>query len=51
MGTIIVGAVLAVIVGLVIRGMVLDKKNGRSCGGSCGSCKGCCHNGSDSCNH
>lgn len=45
MGTIIVLAVLAGIVALVIRGMVRDKKNGKSihCGGDCGHCGGQCH--------
>ncbi len=45
MGTFIVLAVLAVIVALVIRGMVRDKKNGKSiqCGGDCRHCGGHCH--------
>ncbi len=43
-GDIIVLAALAVIVALVIRGMVLDKKKGKCCGG-CSSCKGCAHAG------
>ena len=37
---------LVVIVGLILRSMVRDKKNGKSsCGGNCGSCGGCsaCH--------
>ncbi len=42
MGTIVVLAGLAVVVGLVIRGMVRDKKQGRSgCGGDCSHCRGC----------
>ena len=35
-----------VIMGLIIRSMVRDKKNGKSsCGGNCGGCSGCsaCH--------
>ncbi len=46
LSTIIITLVLIVIVGLVIRGMYRDKKNGKSsCGGNCGSCGGCsaCH--------
>lgn len=45
MGTIVVLAVLAGIVALVIRGMVRDKKNGKSiqCSGDCGHCGGHCH--------
>ncbi len=42
MGTIITGAVLLVIVGLIVRSMVRDKKSGKSsCGGDCGHCNGC----------
>ena len=46
MGTIIVGAVLLAIVGLIVRKMVRDKKHGKSviCGGDCAHCKnGGCH--------
>ncbi|MDE7223679.1 MAG: FeoB-associated Cys-rich membrane protein [Acetatifactor sp.] len=45
MGTFIILAVLAGIVALVIRGMVRDKKNGKSlqCGGDCRHCGGHCH--------
>ena len=32
MGTVIVGAVLVVIVGLIVRSMIKDKKNGKSTG-------------------
>ncbi len=44
-GTVAVGAVLLVIVGLIIRKMVLDKKKGKSvqCGGDCSNCGGHCH--------
>ena len=44
MGDIIVIAVLALVVGLVIRGMIRDKKKGKCCG--CSSCKGCSMAGS-----
>ena len=45
MGTIIVGAVLFLIVGLAVRSMVRDKKSGKSlqCGGDCKNCGGHCH--------
>ena len=38
-GDILVLAALALIVGLVIRNMLRDKKKGNCCG--CSSCKGC----------
>ncbi|URW85352.1 FeoB-associated Cys-rich membrane protein [Blautia wexlerae] len=42
MGTLIVGAILILIVGLIIKGIVRDKKSGKSsCGGDCDHCKGC----------
>ena len=42
MGTIIVGYVLAVIVGAIIVKMVRDKKSGKSaCGCGCGGCTAC----------
>ena len=42
MGTVVTGAVVVVIVGLIIRSMVRDKKNGKSlqCGGDCSQCGG-----------
>jgi len=43
-GDIIVLAVLGLIIGSIIRKMVKDKKNGKSCG--CGSCQGCSMSGS-----
>lgn len=45
MGTIIVGAILLLVVALVIRSMVRDKKNGKTlqCGGDCSHCGGRCH--------
>ena len=42
MGTVIVGGVLAIIVGLLVWKMIKDKKAGKSsCGGNCAHCKGC----------
>ncbi|MCI8613906.1 MAG: FeoB-associated Cys-rich membrane protein [Lachnospiraceae bacterium] len=43
MGTIVTAAVLACIVGLIIRKMVRDKKSGKSlqCGCDCEHCGGC----------
>ncbi|MDD7411713.1 MAG: FeoB-associated Cys-rich membrane protein [bacterium] len=42
MGTVIVGGVLAIIVGLLIWKMIKDKKAGKSsCGGDCAHCRGC----------
>lgn len=46
LGTLIVLAVLLIVVGLIVRKMIVDKRSGRStcsCGGSCGSCGGNCH--------
>ena len=42
MGTVIVGGVLLVIVGLIIKSMIHDKKSGKSiqCGGDCKHCGG-----------
>jgi hypothetical protein len=44
MGTIVVAVVLLLIVGLAVRSMVRDKKNGISlqCGGNCKNCEGHC---------
>lgn len=44
MGTLIVGLILCVIVALVIRVMIRDKKAGKSlhCGGDCANCKAHC---------
>lgn len=44
MGTVIVGLVLAAVVGMVIRSMVQDKKAGKSlqCGCDCKHCGGHC---------
>ena len=51
-GDIIVIAVLALIIGLIVRGMIRDRKQGKCCGSSgcsncascasCGSCSGNC---------
>ena len=42
MGTVIISIILIVIVALIIRIMIRDKKMGKStCGGSCASCKMC----------
>ena len=43
-GDILVLAALALIIGLIIRGMLRDKKEGKACG--CGSCTGCSMAGS-----
>lgn len=45
MGTIVVGIIVLCIVGVSVRSMVKDKKNGKSiqCGGSCQHCGGQCH--------
>ena len=45
MGTVIVGVVVAGVVGLIVRSMVKDKKAGKSlqCGGDCKHCGGYCH--------
>lgn len=45
MGTIIVGIILILIVGVIVRSMIFDKKKGKSihCGGDCKHCGGHCH--------
>ena len=45
MGDILVLAVIGLAVGLIIAGMVRDKKRGKTCGG-CSGCSGCAHSGS-----
>lgn len=42
-GTFIVLAVLVVIVCLIVRSMIKDKRSGKSlqCGGDCSKCRGC----------
>ena len=44
-GTLVTLAIVAAAVGLAIRSMVRDKKNGKSlqCGGDCSHCGGHCH--------
>jgi len=46
MGTLVVGLILAGIVGGIIMKMVRDKKSGKNCSGcsSCSMCGGSCHN-------
>lgn len=45
MGTWIVGFILTAAVVFIVRGMVRDKKQGKSiqCGGDCKHCGGHCH--------
>lgn len=45
MGDLLVLAILILIVALIIRSMIRDKKAGRSplCGGDCKECGGFCH--------
>ena len=45
MGTVIVGIALLVIVSLIVRKMINDKKQGKSiqCGCDCKHCGGHCH--------
>ena len=44
MGTFVVGAILVIVVCLIVRSMIHDKKNGKSlqCGGDCKNCGGQC---------
>jgi predicted nucleic acid binding AN1-type Zn finger protein len=44
MGTVVVGVIVIGIVGLVVKSMVRDKKNGKSlqCGNDCKHCGGHC---------
>lgn len=44
MSTFLVSAALVLLVGLVIRSMIKDKRNGKSlqCGGDCSKCGGHC---------
>lgn len=49
LGDIIVIAVLVLIIGLIVQGMIRDRKKGKCCGcsgcscmeGCCGNCSGC----------
>ena len=44
MGTLIVSIILLLIVALVVRSLIKEKRSGRhpSCGGNCGSCSQIC---------
>ena len=43
LASVIVSLVLLMVVGLIVRRLVLDRKAGKHiCGGSCGSCGGSC---------
>ncbi len=43
LANIVIIAVLVLVVGLVIRGMIRDRRAGKSsCGGNCSSCGACC---------
>ena len=44
MGTFVVGAILVIVVCLIVRSMIHDKKNGKSlqCDGDCKNCGGHC---------
>ena len=37
MGTVVVGTILVIIVALIIRKLIKDKRNGGVCDGNCGS--------------
>ncbi|MGM9942047.1 MAG: FeoB-associated Cys-rich membrane protein [Bulleidia sp.] len=41
MGTVIVLVVLGILIGLSVRTMVKDHRNGRSCSCGCDGCTGC----------
>ena len=41
LGNLIVIAVLVIVVGLAVRSLWRDDKNGSGCGGICAICKGC----------
>lgn len=45
MATLFVGIALVAVVALIIKGMIQDKKNGKSiqCGCDCKNCGGHCH--------
>lgn len=45
MGTIVTGTILLCIIGLILKSMIKDKKQGKSiqCGGNCKHCGGGCH--------
>lgn len=43
MGTAIVAIGLTAVVALIIKTMLSDKRQGKSCGGDCSRCRGRCH--------
>ncbi|PHV70979.1 FeoB-associated Cys-rich membrane protein [Sporanaerobium hydrogeniformans] len=45
MGTFIVGSILLILVGSIIKSLIKDKKQGKSiqCGDACKNCSGHCH--------
>lgn len=45
MGTVVVGVIVLALVAFIIRGMIKDKKAGKSvhCGNDCKHCGGHCH--------
>ncbi|MGJ4848857.1 FeoB-associated Cys-rich membrane protein [Bacillota bacterium Meth-B3] len=46
MGTWVVGAIVAVVIGLAARKVYKDRKTAKGCGGGCGGgCAGCPHAG------
>lgn len=47
MGTVIVLIVLGILVGLSVRTMVKDHRNGRSCSCGCDGCTGCSYGRKD----
>lgn len=50
LGSLAVGLVLAAIVGLILRKVIRDKKQGKSfCGGDCSACGGGCSHCSGNC--
>lgn len=43
MGTVIVGAIIICIVALIVRGIIVDRKMGKTiCGSNCKDCGGSC---------
>ncbi len=41
MGTVVVGILVLGVAAFALCTLIRDKKNGKCCSGSCGSCKGC----------
>lgn len=49
LATVILSLVVLAVVGLIIRKMIRDKRNGvSSCGGKCSDCAGCAAHGKSS---